>query len=265
MKIARENLISGLVVIALGLVFLSQAFGLEQANATEGIHPMDYPKALTWLFIAVGCCIVLVPSHRRSDSDIPLFSARTAAVSGIPRRLRAVAGSHGIRRDELLRRLRHRLCNGVAQAAFAAAVEPVRNSRHLVAVLVCPQTPASDGHTVLEERAVFRTVAGRPPFGSTSAKRRRKHAFHRFPVGGSFAFYPRNEFRGRDARHDRGRAARSGVSGRHHDLPALHFRHDEHISHCPVARSLLRLHLRRFHFRRAHQYARNAPVRGHGF
>ena len=29
MKIARENLISGLVVIALGLVFLSQAFGLE--------------------------------------------------------------------------------------------------------------------------------------------------------------------------------------------------------------------------------------------
>lgn len=82
MKIARENLISGLVVIALGLVFLSQAFGLEQANATEGIHPMDYPKALTWLFIAVGCCIVLVPSHRRSDSDIPLFSARTAAVSG---------------------------------------------------------------------------------------------------------------------------------------------------------------------------------------
>ena len=75
MKIARENLISGLVVIALGLVFLSQAFGLEQANATEGIHPMDYPKALTWL--------VLVPSHRRSDSDIPLFSARTAAVSGI--------------------------------------------------------------------------------------------------------------------------------------------------------------------------------------
>ena len=83
MKIARENLISGLVVIALGLVFLSQAFGLEQANGTEGIHPMDYPKALTWLFIAVGCCIVLVPSHRRSDSDIPLFSARTAAVSGI--------------------------------------------------------------------------------------------------------------------------------------------------------------------------------------
>ena len=79
MKIARENLISGLVVIALGLVFLSQAFGLEQANGTEGIHPMDYPKALTWLFIAVGCCIVLVPSHRRSDSDIPLFSARTAA------------------------------------------------------------------------------------------------------------------------------------------------------------------------------------------
>ena len=83
MKIARENLISGRVVIALGLVFRSQAFGLEQANATEGIHPMDYPKALTWLFIAVGCCIVLVPSHRRSDSDIPLFSARTAAVSGI--------------------------------------------------------------------------------------------------------------------------------------------------------------------------------------
>lgn len=83
MRIARENLISGLVVIALGLVFLSQTFGLEQANSTEGIHPMDYPKVLTWIFIAVGCCIVLIPSHHRSDSDIPLFSARTAAVSGI--------------------------------------------------------------------------------------------------------------------------------------------------------------------------------------
>ena len=83
MKIARENLNSGLVVIALGLVNHSQAFGLEQANATEGIHPMDYPKALTWLFIAVGCGSVLVPSHRRSDAYIPLFSARTAAVAGI--------------------------------------------------------------------------------------------------------------------------------------------------------------------------------------
>lgn len=70
MKIARENLISGLVVIALGLVFLSQAFGLEQANATEGIHPMDYPKALTWLFIAVGCCIVLC---RRTAAATRIF------------------------------------------------------------------------------------------------------------------------------------------------------------------------------------------------
>ena len=48
MKIARETS-SADWLIALGLVFLSQAFGLEQANATEGIHPMDYPKALTWL------------------------------------------------------------------------------------------------------------------------------------------------------------------------------------------------------------------------
>lgn len=83
MNIARENLISGLVVIALGLVFLSQTFGLEQAAATEGIHPMDYPRALSWIFIIVGCCIALIPSRQRKDADIPLFSARTAAVSGI--------------------------------------------------------------------------------------------------------------------------------------------------------------------------------------
>lgn len=152
MKIARENLISGLVVIALGLVFLSQAFGLEQANATEGIHPMDYPKALTWLFIAVGCCIVLVPSHRRSDSDIPLFSARTAAVSGILVAYALLLDHMGFGVTSFLAACGHRLCDGVAQAAFAAAVEPVRNGRHLVAVLVCPQTPASDGHTVLEEK-----------------------------------------------------------------------------------------------------------------
>ena len=33
----------------------------------------------------------------------------------------------------------------------------------------------------------------------------------------------------------------------------------------PCCSGLLRLHLRRLHCRRAHQYARNAPVRGHGF
>lgn len=83
MRIARENLIGGLIVIALGIVFLSQTFGLEEASATEGIHPMDYPRALTWLFIAVGGCIALVPSRRSGGPDLPLFSLRTAAVAAI--------------------------------------------------------------------------------------------------------------------------------------------------------------------------------------
>ena len=83
MRIARENLVGGLVVIALGLVFLSQTFGPQEANVAESIDPMEYPRVLTWLFIAVGGCIVLVPSRRSGDTDIPLFSLRTAAVAGI--------------------------------------------------------------------------------------------------------------------------------------------------------------------------------------
>lgn len=148
MKIARKT--SSRTTDRTGLVFLSQAFGLEQANATEGIHPMDYPKALTWLFIAVGCCIVLVPSQlpQRLGHSV-VFGEDGGGFEILV--AYALLLDHGIRRDELLRRLRHRLCDGVAQAAFAAAVEPVRNGRHLVAMLVCPQTPASDGHTVLEE------------------------------------------------------------------------------------------------------------------
>lgn len=82
MRIARNNLVSGLVVVAIGLVFLA-ASGPDNAAATEGIHPMDYPRALIGLFIVSGACIALTPSSRRSDADIPFFSLRTAAVAVI--------------------------------------------------------------------------------------------------------------------------------------------------------------------------------------
>lgn len=83
MKISRENLLGGLIIIALGIILLTQAYAFESLNTDEGTHPMDYPKVLIWVFIALGLLIIISPARKSSDSDLPLFSLRTATVAGI--------------------------------------------------------------------------------------------------------------------------------------------------------------------------------------
>lgn len=80
MKIARENLISGLVIIAIGLVLLSQSASPE--GLMEGdIDPMAYPRFLVWLFMGLGALVIISPAKKASENDLPFFSKRTAAVA----------------------------------------------------------------------------------------------------------------------------------------------------------------------------------------
>lgn len=80
MKIARDNLIGGLVIIAIGLTLLSQSASPE--GLMEGdIDPLAYPRFLCWVFIVFGGLVILSPSKKSSEDDLPFFSARTAAVA----------------------------------------------------------------------------------------------------------------------------------------------------------------------------------------
>ncbi len=80
MKIARGNLISGLVIIAIGLILLSQSASPE--GLMEGdIDPMAYPRFLVWVFMGMGGLVILSPAKKSSESDLPFFSKRTAAVA----------------------------------------------------------------------------------------------------------------------------------------------------------------------------------------
>ena len=81
MKIARDNLISGLVIIAIGLVLLSQSASKEAISLGDDIDPMAYPRFLVWLFMGLGGLIIISPSKKTSENDLPFFSARTAAVA----------------------------------------------------------------------------------------------------------------------------------------------------------------------------------------
>lgn len=81
MKIARDNLIGGLVVIAIGLVLLTQSASQEAMSLGDDIDPMAYPRFLIWVFMAFGALITISPSKKSSESDLPFFSLRTAAVA----------------------------------------------------------------------------------------------------------------------------------------------------------------------------------------
>lgn len=83
MKLSRENMLGGILMVAIGIVFLSQTQAFEGTGMDEGLHPMSYPKVLIWCLMAMGALIFFSPSRKSSDSDIPLFSLRTAAVSAI--------------------------------------------------------------------------------------------------------------------------------------------------------------------------------------
>ena len=85
MKIARDNLIGGLVVIAIGLVLLTQSASQEAMSLGDDIDPMAYPRFLIWVFMAFGALIIISPSKKSSESDLPFFSLRSMATCPLKR------------------------------------------------------------------------------------------------------------------------------------------------------------------------------------
>lgn len=83
MKLSRENMLGGVIIVAISIVFLSQTYAFEGVDVDEGLHPMAYPKLLAWCLMAMGGLIFFSPSKKSQHSDIPLFSLRTAIVSAI--------------------------------------------------------------------------------------------------------------------------------------------------------------------------------------
>lgn len=82
MQLSKQNLISGFSMVAIGLILYSQTFGLEDAFLSEGIHPMDYPRVLIYILIAVGLIIAFKPSASScaQGDGIAIFSLRSCGI-----------------------------------------------------------------------------------------------------------------------------------------------------------------------------------------
>lgn len=83
MRIGRTNLIGGIAIVVIGLVLLSQAQPEAFLTPAGGVNPMEYPRALLYVFITVGVLTAFSPARKRSPDDLPFFSLRTAAVAVI--------------------------------------------------------------------------------------------------------------------------------------------------------------------------------------
>lgn len=83
MRIGRNNLISGIAIIVIGLVLLQQARPEDFLTPAGGVNPMEYPRALLYVFLVVGALTIVSPVRRASADDLPFFSLRTAAVAAI--------------------------------------------------------------------------------------------------------------------------------------------------------------------------------------
>lgn len=81
--ISRINAISGLSILAVGLLLFSQTFGYEDTTLSEGIHSMDYPQVLIVLFMITGVAILLAPSSSScaQGDGIPVFSFRSCGIA----------------------------------------------------------------------------------------------------------------------------------------------------------------------------------------
>lgn len=83
MTLSRPNLISGFCIVIIGIILLSQTFALNDAMLSEGIHPMDYPRALIYILLVLGAIIIFKPcdSACSKPGDIPIFSFRSCTVA----------------------------------------------------------------------------------------------------------------------------------------------------------------------------------------
>ena len=62
MTLTKRNMLSGFSITLVALVLYTQTHGMGDAFLTEGIHPMDYPRALIGLLAILGLIIAFKPS-----------------------------------------------------------------------------------------------------------------------------------------------------------------------------------------------------------
>ena len=82
MTFSRNNLLCGLAVVLVGLVLLSRTSLSENALVSEGIHPMDYPRFLIFLLLALGILITLGIGSQPEKKGIPIITRRIVAMCG---------------------------------------------------------------------------------------------------------------------------------------------------------------------------------------
>jgi len=80
MNFFRSNIINGIFVLLASVVLFFQTTGKKDAFITEGIHPMDYPRALIILLIILGFFIAFTKTKKNEEDRIPIVTRRTISM-----------------------------------------------------------------------------------------------------------------------------------------------------------------------------------------
>ena len=72
--------VSGLLFIGIGLVLLSQTFGLEGDFFDDGIHPFTYPRLLVYALLVLGAIIALTGKGKPDKTPFPIFNWRSVGL-----------------------------------------------------------------------------------------------------------------------------------------------------------------------------------------
>lgn len=80
MNLSRSNIFNGIFVLFVSVLLFFRTTGKEDAFTTEGIHPMDYPRALIFLLFILGILIAFTKSKKTEEDRIPIVTRRTISM-----------------------------------------------------------------------------------------------------------------------------------------------------------------------------------------
>lgn len=80
MNFFRSNIINGIIVLLVSVVLFFQTKGTKNVFMTEGVHPMDYPRALIILLIILGFFIAFTKTKKTEEDRIPIVTRRTISM-----------------------------------------------------------------------------------------------------------------------------------------------------------------------------------------
>lgn len=80
MNFSKSNIINGIFVLFVSVALFFQTTGKKDAFITEGIHPMDYPRALIIILLILGVFIAFTKSNETKGDRIPIVTRRTISM-----------------------------------------------------------------------------------------------------------------------------------------------------------------------------------------